>query len=169
MYTLAKLSEHTAATVSGDPACEVNCVDSLESASTGAITFFANPKLKHQLKETQATAVILDEEFIDLCPTHALITSNPYLVFAKIATLLNPSPKHSAGVHPTAIISNNSKVSENCYIGPYAVIDDGCVIGANTYIGPNCILRKFCNLGEGCSKERFIPLVPPSNIRSIRS
>ena len=148
--TLAKLSEYTATTVAGDPACEINCVDSLQGATSGAITFFANSKLKQQLRETQASAVILDEKFIDYCPTHALITNNPYLAFAKIATLLNPLPKHSASVHPTAIISNESKLGNNCYIGPYAVIDEDCVIGENAYIGSNCKIHRSCILEEGC-------------------
>ena len=149
-FTLAKLSKHTTTTVVGDPACEIDSVGSLQSASSGAITFFANPKLKQQLKETHASAVILDEKFVDLCPTHALITNNPYLVFAKVAALLNPLPKHTAGIHPTAIIANNSKVAKNCYVGPYAIIDEDCVIGENTYIGANCTIHKSCTLGEHC-------------------
>lgn len=149
-FTLAKLSEYTAATVAGDSDCEIDSVNSLQSASSGAIAFFANPKLKQQLKETQASAVILDEKFVNLCPTNALISNNPYLVFAKISALLNPLPKHTVGIHPTAIISNESKVGNNCHIGPYTVIEEACVIGENTYIGSNCKIHKSCTLEEGC-------------------
>ena len=149
-FTLAKLSEYTSTTVAGDPTCEINCVDNLLNATSGAITFFSNPKLKQQLKKTRASAVILDEKFVDLCSTNVLISSNPYLVFAKIAILLNPLPKHTAGIHPTAVISDESKLGKNCYIGPYTVIDENCVIGKNTYIGSNCKIYKSCTLEEGC-------------------
>ncbi len=163
-FTLAKLSEHTATTVAGDPTCEINRVDSLQHASSGSIAFFASPKLKQQLKETRASAVILDQKFVNLCPAHALITNNPYLVFAKVAALLNILPKHAAGIHPTAIISNDSEISRNCYVGPYTVIDEDCVIGENTYIGSNCKINKFCTLGEDCHLVNNVTLCDKTSL-----
>lgn len=149
-FSLKKLSKHTATAIVGDSNCKINNVASLKNAKSGGIAFFSNPKLKQQLLETQASAVILDKKFIDLCPTHALITDNPYLVFAKIAALLNPLPKPAAGIHPTAIIADSSKLGENCYIGPNTVIEDDCVIGDNVYIGSNCIIHHSCSLDESC-------------------
>lgn len=149
-FTLAKLSAYTATTVAGDPNCEIKSVSSLQNAVAGEITFFVNSRLKQQLKETRASAVILDKKFVDLCPTHALVTNNPYLVFAKIATLLHPMPKPTVGIHSTAIISNNTEIGENCSIGPYTVIDENCVIGENTRIGSNCVIHKSCKLEEDC-------------------
>ena len=149
-FTLAKLSEFTAATVVGDPDCEIDHVDNLQRAGAGAITFFANLKFKRELKHTHASAVVLEKEFLEDCPAHALITDNPYLVFAKIAGLLNPLPAHEPGIHPTAVVSDRATVGEGCTIGPCTVIDDDCVIGNNTYIGPNCCIHKACVIGEGC-------------------
>ena len=163
-FTLAKLSEETATTIAGDPSCKIDSVDSLERARLGAITFFANPKLKDQLKKTQASAVILDEKFIDLCPTHALITSNPYLVFAKIAELLNPLPQHSPGIHSTAFISDSSTLGANCYIGPYTVIEDNCKIGENCYIGPHCILHESCSIGSSCRLINHVTLCDQTSL-----
>lgn len=149
-FTLAKLSEFTATTVVGDPDCEIDRVDSLQHAGAGAITFFASPKFKRELKHTHASAVILEEAFLEGCPVHALITDNPYLIFAKIAGLLNPLPSHESGIHPAAVVSDNATVGEGCTIGPCTVIDDDCVIGDNTYIGSNCSIHKACVIGEGC-------------------
>ena len=149
-FTLAKLSELTAATVVGDPDCEIDRVDSLQHAGAGAITFFANPKLKQDLERTHASAVILQEEFLEGCPAHALVTDNPYLIFAKIAGLLNPLPVHEPGVHPSAVVSDRATLGEGCTVGPCTVIDDDCVIRNNTYIGPNCSIHKDCVIGEGC-------------------
>ncbi len=157
-FTLAKLSEFTATTVVGDPDCEIDRVDSLQHASAGAITFFANTKLKQELKRTCASAVILQEVFLENCPTHALVTDNPYLIFAKIADLLNPLPVHEPGIHPTAVVARSVKIGEGCAIGPCTVIDDDCVIGNNTYIGPNCSIHKTCVIGEGCRIASHVTL-----------
>lgn len=157
-FTLEKLSVLTATNIKGDPSCSIDNVDNLTSARSGTISFFANSKLKDELINTQASAVILGEEFLDLCPTHALISDNPYLVFAKIAALLNPLPKHSPGIHATAIVSNSVKLGTNCYIGPYVIIEDGCVIGDNSYIGSHCTIQKSCLLGEHCRLVNHVTL-----------
>lgn len=149
-FTLAKLSELTATTVVGDPDCEIDRVDSLQHATGGAITFLANPKLKQDLRHTRASAVIMKEEHLDSCPSNALLTDNPYLIFAQVAGLLNPLPSHEPGIHPTAVVSNNATVGEGCTIGPCTIIDDDCVIGNNTYIGPNCCVHAACVIGEDC-------------------
>ncbi len=157
-FTLEKLSELTETTIKGDPSCKIYSVDSLERANTGSISFFVNPRLKDQLLGTQASAVILNEEYLDLCPTHALISNNPYLIFAKIAALLNPLPTHESSVHSTAIVPNNVSLGKNCYIGPYVVIEENCEIGDNTYIGPNCVIHQSCVLGKSCRLINHVTL-----------
>ncbi len=157
-FTLAKLSELTATTTVGDPGCEIDRVDSLRQATDGAITFFANPRLKQDLKRTRASAVILKEEHLEDCPCNALLTDNPYLVFARVAGLLNPPPSPAPGIHPAAVVSNTATVGEGVSIGPGTVIDDDCVIGNNTCIGPNCCLHAGCEVGENCRLVSHITL-----------
>jgi len=163
-FSLEKLSKHTAATIVGDSDCKIDNVASLQNAKSGSIAFFSNLKLKQQLLETQASAVILDKKFIDLCPTHALITDNPYLVYAKIAALLNPLPKPASGIHPTAIIAENSTLGESCYIGPNTVVEGGCVIGDNVYIGSNCIIHHSCSLDESCRLINSVTLCDKTSL-----
>ncbi len=157
-FTLAKLSELTTTKVVGDSSCKIDNVSSLDNAKDGSIAFFANPKLKDLLKKTKASAVILSEEFLDLCPTHALISDNPYLAFAKVATLLNPVPERNSGIHPTAIISDSVVLGDNCYIGPYTIIEQDCVIGSNVNIGSNCVLYESCSVGENCRLVNHVTL-----------
>ena len=157
-FTLAKLSELTATTAVGDPGCEIDRVDSLRQATDGAITFFANPKLKQDLERTRASAVILKEEHLESCPGSALLTDNPYLIFARVAGLLNPPPAPVPGIHPAAVVSKTATVGEGCSIGPGTVIDDDCVIGNNTCIGPNCCLHAACVVGENCRLVSHITL-----------
>ena len=163
-FTLAKLSRYTNTRVAGDAACEIDHIDSLRHAGAGAIAFFSNPRFKQQLQETHASAVILEEKFIDLCPAHALITNNPRTVFAKIAALLHPLPEPVAGIDSTAIVSDTAKVGENTYIGPYSVIDENCVIGKNSYIGSNCMIHASCTLGEGCRLVNHVTLCDQTSL-----
>ena len=64
----------------------------------------------------------------------------------KIATL----------IHPSAIISQYSKVNDGCIIEPYAIVNPECVIGKGTYIcagsivNHNSVIGDFCHLDVGC-------------------
>lgn len=74
--------------------------------------------------------------------------------------------KPQAGIHPTAIISNEATIGESVYIGPYciigkATIGDNCVIDSNVRIydgvtmGRNCSIKSGAVLGgEGFGFER---------------
>jgi UDP-3-O-[3-hydroxymyristoyl] glucosamine N-acyltransferase len=74
--------------------------------------------------------------------------------------------KPQAGIHPTAIISNEATIGESVYIGPYciigkAIIGDNCVIDSNVRIydgvtmGRNCSIKSGAVLGgEGFGFER---------------
>lgn len=157
-FTLAKLSELTATTAVGDLDCEIDRVDSLRRATGGAISFFADPKLKRDLGRTRASAVILKEEHLEACPGNALLTDNPYLVFARVAGLLNPPPVPAPGIHAAAAVSKTATVGEGCSIGPGTVIDDDCVIGNNTHVGPNCCLHAACVVGENCRLVSHVTL-----------
>jgi UDP-3-O-[3-hydroxymyristoyl] glucosamine N-acyltransferase len=46
----------------------------------------------------------------------------------------------SGQIHPTAIISENAKISKTATVGANAIIYDNAVIGANVFIGPNSII-----------------------------
>ena len=58
---LALLAEKTNSTIEqGSPELEIASTAGLDIASTGDITFLANPKYLPQIKETKASAIFLN-------------------------------------------------------------------------------------------------------------
>ena len=54
----------------------------------------------------------------------------------------------TAGIHPTAIISQNAELAEGVTVGPYAVIEDQVTIGAGTFVGPGAVIHSHVRIGR---------------------
>ena len=162
----------------GDPNILINSVASLESADQNSISFFSNPKYSDLLKNTKAAVVIVNKESLSFRAGACIVIDNPYLYFAKVSQLLNPSKPLKKEIHKSAIIHPSCKLGQEIYIGPNVVIeenvslDDGViihagsmieadsvignatvihshvVIKANTIIGKNCTLYAGCVIGS---------------------
>jgi UDP-3-O-[3-hydroxymyristoyl] glucosamine N-acyltransferase len=131
----------------GDPDARVDHIAPLESATAGALSFLANPKLTPLLAATRASAVVLEPRSADSCPVAALIDRNPHATFARIATLLYPAPVPTPGVHPSAVVDPGAHIDPSAEIGAYSLIGAGASIGARCLIGPACIIGAGARIG----------------------
>ena len=145
---LRDLARRLGAELHGDGDCLIDSVATLHNARSGAISFLANPHYRGELAGTAASAVILSREALEDCPVAALVVDNPYAVYARAATLLNPAPAWSGGIHPSAVVDPGSRVHETAWVGPQTVIEDGAVIGEHVYVGPGCLVGRDAVLGE---------------------
>lgn len=155
---LKVLAEQLGFQLRGDPDTRVDHVDTLAEAGSGAITFLDNPKYRKYLSSTRASAVILSQEEADACRAACLITSNPYLGYARAAQLLHQPPAHTSGIHPSATVDPSATIGEGSWVGPSAVLGEGVVLGANCYIGPGCVVEPEVQLGEDCRLEARVTL-----------
>ena len=145
-FTLAELAEKTGSRVHGDKNIAISSVADLNDATAGDISFLSNPQYRKYLSATSASAVILAEEFLELCPVNALVIKNPYLAYARISALLNPPKSIQPGIDSTASIAANSKIADSAsiaahvYVGSNVIIGEGVVIGPNTCIDDNSVI-----------------------------
>jgi UDP-3-O-[3-hydroxymyristoyl] glucosamine N-acyltransferase len=146
--SLGELAVRFGCELRGDPDTRVDSIASLTSAHAGAITFLANPKLRRQLADTKATAVVLDAKSAEACPVAALVAANPHATFARIATVLCPRPVAPAGIHPSALIAPDAKVDPTAHIGSFVVVGPKAIIGARAVVGPHCIVEEGVVVGE---------------------
>ena len=131
---------------------EVSQVAPLDEATGEQLTFFNNPKLKGQLLQTQAGAVLLREPVKDLTSAQ-LIVSDPYFSYAVAAQMLNPLPSLKPGIHPSAEINGGADIAKNTQIAAFVTIGSGatigeqCVIAEGAFIGQDVVLGKGCRIG----------------------
>ena len=151
--TLGELAAQVGAELHGDAACRIDGVAPLDRARPGAIAFLNNPRFRRHLATTAASAVILRREDLADCGVSALVSTNPYWTYARVAALLYPLPLLSQGVHPSAVVEADSQVATSAWIGPHCVVESGAVIDANVFIGPACVIGARARIGAGSRLE----------------
>src|SRR5262245_40151814 len=109
-WSLGELAVRFGCTLKGDPDVRVSHVAAIEAADAASITFLANPRFRRFLKQTRAGAVVLEAKFADDSPVNALLTSNPYATYARIASVLHPPATHPPGVHPSASVEASATI-----------------------------------------------------------
>src|SRR5665213_1322908 len=113
---------HARAGVEGgdDGGLEMRSVAGMEQAAQDQLTFLANPKYAHKVKQTRAGAILVTKPMDGVAPAQ-LISANPYLDFARALELFYRPPRPAPGIHSTASIAPSARIGENASIGPYAV------------------------------------------------
>jgi UDP-3-O-[3-hydroxymyristoyl] glucosamine N-acyltransferase len=147
-FRLGELAQMVGAELHGDAECRIETVATLEDATSGAISFLTNPKYRKYLQGTQAAAVILGREYLDECPVNALVSSNPYLTYARAAGHLFPEPKITPGRHETAIIAQSARIDPSAWIGPAVVVEEDVEIAAGVSVGPGSVVGRGVRIGE---------------------
>jgi len=148
-YTLVELAQKIGAQIIGDKQCEISSIATLDGAITGQISFLSNPKYRSQLLQTQASAVIVRQQDLGDYQGNALVMSNPYLGYAKLAQLLDTTPAAADCIAQSAVISPSAKLGLDVVVGANAVIESGVVIGDNCQIGAGCFVGKNSIIGAG--------------------
>ncbi len=133
----------------GDPSVQVSRVATLSGADGSSVSFLSAPAYRHLLTETRAAAVILRAADADTCPVNALVSSNPYLLYARIAAVLHPPATMPPGVHASAVVAASAIVAASAHVAAHTVIGDNCAIDDRAIVGPGCVIGRDCRIGEG--------------------
>ena len=145
---LAKLAQLLQARIeNGSPDTEITGVAGIEEASTGQVTFVANPKYAAAARTTRASAIIVAEDF-PATPRILLRSTNPYLAFARAIELFYQAPQYVPGVHETAVVHSTASIGANAHIGPYVVIDREVTVGPNAVLLAHVVIYEGARIGE---------------------
>ncbi|MFN3235332.1 MAG: UDP-3-O-(3-hydroxymyristoyl)glucosamine N-acyltransferase [Gammaproteobacteria bacterium] len=148
-FTLEELANKLDAKLQGDPATEIRGIETLDRAQSGDLSFLFNPKYRHHLQNTQASAVILSENDLENCATNALISDNPYFTYSKAAAFFSKvRTLASKGIHPTAVVGEDCDIHESVAIGPYVVIGDRVTIDEGATIGAHAVIQDDVVIGK---------------------
>lgn len=91
--------------------------------------------------------MILYEKDAADCPTSALVSDNPYLAYARVATKLFPRKTITPGIDATAVVGRSSSIDSSAWIGPCVVIGEGVTVESGVCIGPGCVVEDNCRIG----------------------
>ena len=162
--SLKEIAKLIGATVHGEPSKEISGINTLTNANSEQISYAVSKKYKNLIINSNAGAVIVDKNLIDLCPTNSLLVKNVDLAFSilthKFKNHQNINHLQSASkvidyyskvnIAPGCIIGKNVIIGENSSIGANCVIEDNVNIGKNSRIDSNVTIQKGSQIGENC-------------------
>src|SRR5438445_4528626 len=131
----------------GDGDLERTGVAGMEHAAPGHLTFLANPAYAPKVSRTKASAILVAEPIRDL-PLASVVSTNPYLDFARALGLFYQPPRPAPGIHPLASIARSAAIGENPSIGPFAVVGERVAIGRNAVLHPHAVIYEGARIGD---------------------
>lgn len=169
--TVSHIAEKIDARIEGNPDLMLERLAALEAAREGDLSFLANKKYESQLYTTEASAVIVHEDFVpnEKLELTLLRVADPYSAFAMLQTevaakmrppregrempqLVDESARIGEGVYLGAFcyVGKNVVLEKGCQIYPYSYIGDGSVLGENTIVFPHVTIYPETTVGRDC-------------------
>ncbi len=141
--TARQIAQIVNGSIIGDESTIVSGPSKIEEGVKGTITFLANPKYKEYLQSTQASVVLISNDFVPDSPVNPtlIIVENVYQSLAVLMEKFNSGVSIASGIAATAVIASSAEIGNGTSIDPgvkiyhNCVIGDRCVIHANSVIG----------------------------------
>jgi UDP-3-O-[3-hydroxymyristoyl] glucosamine N-acyltransferase len=126
-------------------------VKNIKDARTGDVTFFNDIKYEYDIKNTKASACIVNIKLLKYLnkKTIPIISQNPLLDFYKTVSLFYPESSFD-NEDVNILKKNNIFLKKNILIGENSLIDKSVNIGSNTKIGNNVIIKSNVHIGKNC-------------------
>ena len=163
MPTLLEISQIVGGEVIGCNTVEITNISSLAESTSCSLSFFNDRRQTDRLMHSQAGAILLKSEHVDLFPGNKIVVADPYLAYAKVSQAFFSRRNTSAGwpknrdvdslpgdqkTHATALISDRADVHQTALIGAFSVIGNDTVIGKNVTIGHHASIGAGVHIGE---------------------
>jgi UDP-3-O-[3-hydroxymyristoyl] glucosamine N-acyltransferase len=173
-FTLGQIAVLIGGTVEGDANKKISTISNIEEAKPGSISFLSNPKYEPFIYTTQASGVIVNEDFEPSkpVPTTMIRVSNAYLAFTGLLEeyqrmvsfgksgieqphFQGANFKHGNNLYLGALayIGQDVKVGNNVKIYPQVYIGDRVTIGDNTILYPGVKISAGCKIGSYCTLQ----------------
>lgn len=131
----------------------------LETSGPDDISYMDNPIYIDVLAKTNSGICLVSPRFAARVPNHtvALITPEPYKVYAQVLSLMYPtslrpiSAFDATGVSPGSFIHPTAKLEQGVIVDPGAVIGPYAEVGAGTLIGAHSVIGAHVRIGRDCS------------------
>lgn len=158
MPTLGDIAKALDLPFHGNPDTALSRLASLESAGEGDLSFVAQKKFSKLLSTSAVGAVICPEDWVGEYGGAVLVSTQPYIDFARATRLFDNRPQPSGRVHETAVIASSVQLGANTTIDACAVIEDGAVLGDNVWIGPNVWVGSGVKVGDSTAIRSGVSL-----------
>ena len=147
--SIEKLAEVVSGRLVGSGDAKIYRAASLENAQAGEIAFLEKPESFPQAQNTNASCLIVPENFDQKLPCPSIQVVNPKLAFARIAEILH-APRKKTGINETAQIAESAKIGVGVFVGAFSTIGENSEIGDRTQIHEGVRIGANVKIGADC-------------------
>lgn len=126
-------------------------VADLKTANGDDVSWAFIPKVREDLKNTKAGAVIVPQKFVSFVPNGclALVAKDAHRSYGLLAQAFYPTIVDGV-IHPSAVIDPSAKLGEGCRVDAGAVIGGNVQLGDRCHIGANAVIGRGVQMGNDC-------------------
>ncbi len=144
--TLKELAQLVGGVCQGPEDLKIRGLAAIHQAGPDEITFVARPKFAKQIEASQAGAFIVSPD-LGSVPRPLIITPNPYLAYAKIATVFAPPARRWPGISNQACLGADCTLGRDVSIGPFVCLGQGVRLGDGVTLDPGVVLGHGVTIG----------------------
>ncbi len=159
-YSINELAEHVGGEVVGESSVLISGLGTIVGAGVGELAFLSSAGYRKYLAGTKASVVVLARDNLEVCPTNAIVSNNPYLAFAKISQLFRPVFDDGFNIHDTAVVHPEVQLNAELDLAAHVVVEPGVKLGKNVRIGANSYVGRDCILESGVELKQNVTLYP---------
>lgn len=147
------IAELLQGSVEGDANTVVNNVSKIEEGRPGTLAFLANPKYEHYIYETQASIVLVNNDFIPTRPVKPTLirVESAYDAIATLLQMYEEMRLKPVGIEQPSFVHDSVTTGEKLYVGAFAYIGKNVKIGNNVKIYPQAYIGDGVTIGDDCT------------------
>lgn len=147
-FKAQSIADFLGGTIEGDAQVTVSDVCKIEEGKPGSLAFLSNPKYNKYLYESEASVIIINQDFVLEGPVKATLIRVPdsYEAFASLLELYHQSKGNKTGIENPSFIDQSATLGNDVYVGAFAYIGKNVRIGNHVkiypqvYIGDNSVV-----------------------------
>ncbi len=150
-FTAGQIAELVGGVLVGDASKMINSFSKIEEGKAGTISFLANPKYEPFLYSTEASAVIIDKNFVGQKAINStlILVEDPYSAFTILLDLYRKATeKGKIGKENPHFVGEGTIFGENLYMAAFAYVGNNCKIGKNAKIWPHVFIGDNVTIGD---------------------
>lgn len=151
-FTAQQIADFLNGTIEGNPQMKVTTFSKIEDGKPGSLTFLANPKYEHHIYNSEASIVLVNNDFAPSAPIKATLVkvANAYSSLAILLNMVEQLKKKKEGIDSTAFIDASANLGNNCYVGNFAYIGEKVKLGDNCKVYPHVYIADNVTIGNDC-------------------
>jgi UDP-3-O-[3-hydroxymyristoyl] glucosamine N-acyltransferase len=169
-FTIDQIALMLGGEVKGNGSETVNMLAKIQEAKKGQITFLSNPKYEQYIYTTQASAVIVNKDFVPRKPlaSNLILVEDAYISFTSLLEEYHKLMSfQKTGIEQPSYIGENVMTGENIYRGAFSYIGNNVRIGKNVKIYPHVFIGDDVTIGDNTILHPHVKLYAGSKIGSF--